>query len=137
MARKNLAHVNAELMSTRRTYLRYLLRNHPFSGISGNYRGRSVAHARWITRHFRLRAVLYYTGLRDAAICGIRLRDLAGPQTLPDGRVVFGKLRTTGEDDKESVKAVHPELWTTLEKYVESRSREDRVCDRGRQPTNR
>lgn len=74
-----------------------------------------------------LRAVLYHTGLRDAAICAIRLRDLHGPEALTDGRKIPARVRTVGKGNKESVKALHPKAWAAIEAYVERRAREDRV----------
>ena len=74
-----------------------------------------------------LRAILYYVGLRDAAICGIRLRDVHGPEVLPTGREIRARVRTVGKGGKERWKGLHAKAWAAIEAYIETRAHEDRV----------
>jgi integrase/recombinase XerC len=61
-----------------------------------------------------LRALLYYTGLRIAPICNIKLRDI----TFGDGAGRMGTLRAIGKGNKETIKYLVPELEAILRAYI-------------------
>jgi site-specific recombinase XerD len=54
-------------------------------------------------------ALLYYTGLRQAALCRVRRCDIE----VPRGEAL-GRIRTMGKGNKEHVQPIHPELWGIL-----------------------
>ena len=62
-----------------------------------------------------LRAILYHTGLRESAICGLRLGDLA----LGDGGRP-GTLRAVSKGDKEQVIPIIPELDAILRGHLKA-----------------
>ena len=62
-----------------------------------------------------LRAILSFTGARDAEVCAIRLGDFVRP-TL-DG-TDLAKLRLHGKGDKERVLPLHPACWAAVETFV-------------------
>lgn len=61
-----------------------------------------------------LRALLYYSGGRDAELLGLRLLDVVGPHPLPDGTEAPGTLRLWGKGRKERIVEVHQALWAVL-----------------------
>lgn len=64
-----------------------------------------------------LRALLYYCGLRNAEVCGIRLEDLRQPYSLPTGEVP-ASVRVIGKGMKERIVPLHPDGWAALELYL-------------------
>lgn len=65
-----------------------------------------------------LRALLYYSGCREAEILGIRLQHITPPHELPDGTVVLGKLHVWGKGAKSRVVDIHRALWAELVPYL-------------------
>ena len=65
-----------------------------------------------------LRALLYYSGCREAEILGLKLLDVTAPHALPDGTEALGRLRVWGKGRKERSVPIHPALWAILEPHV-------------------
>lgn len=65
-----------------------------------------------------LRALLYFAGLRNAEVTGLRLKDVTAPHALPTGEVIPGRLYVRGKGSRERVVDVHPVLWAAFVAYL-------------------
>lgn len=72
-----------------------------------------------------LRALLYYAGLRDAEIIGIRLSALMAPYALPTGEIIPGSVRVLGKGARERVVPLHPDAWRDI--LAQARTRGDKA----------
>jgi site-specific recombinase XerC len=76
-----------------------------------------------------LRAVLYYGGLREAEVCGLRGRDLRRPSVQEDGTLGAARLRVLGKGNKERVVSLHDDCWAALGRHMATKADEDRTLN--------